>query len=400
MTCFSNSISLFHELNFLADFYRVQQEFFRILFAQALNPDYGMFTTDERTRMTWFKAGAPEPLYKFEVLGAFMSLAVYNSITLPITFPLAFYRKLLGLKVKKVHQIADGWPELASGLQKMLEWSDGDVSEVFARTYEFSYEAFGKHVNINMKKFDHHTPWPPMERKKGKEKAKTASFELPPKTESEDDFDWQNIEKMASRLEEGAVIVVETNPASNVTIDGDQMIGDEAPLVTNADREQYVKDYVSWLAHRSVEPQYKAFAKGFYTCLDNTALSIFTPEALKIVIEGHQHIDLDGLEAATKYEDGFDEFSSTIRDFWHVVRSFSSDQHCRLLEFVTASDRVPVNGIKSVQFIIQRNGSGDERLPTSMTCFGRLLLPQYSSRAVLEEKLTKAIENSEGFGVA
>ena len=70
------------------------------------------------------------------------------------------------------------------------------------------------------------------------------------------------------------------------------------------------------------------------------------------------------------------------------------------LEFVTASDRVPVNGIKSIQFIIQRNGSGDERLPTSMTCFGRLLLPQYSSRAVLEEKLTKAIENSAGFGVA
>ena len=349
----------------------VQQEFFRLLFAQALNPEYAMFSIDDRTRMTWFQPGSLEPLYKFEVLGIFMSIAVYNSITLPVTFPLALYRKLLGLKVKKIHQIDDGWPELAKGLRQMLDWSDGDVSAVFARTYEFSYEAFGKHVNIDMKKFDKHTTWPPGERKK---KEKTASFELPPDLETE-------------------------RPPSSMSLSRD-CVDDEAPLVTNADREQYVKDYIIWLTHRSVEQQYEAFAKGFYTCLSRTALSIFTPEALKVVIEGYTDIDISGLEAVAKYEDGFDEFSSTIQDFWQVVRNFSTDQHRRLLEFVTASDRVPVNGISSVQFIIQRNGSGDERLPTSMTCFGRLLLPQYSSRQVLEEKLTKAIENSEGFGVA
>lgn len=350
----------------------VQQEFFRILFAQALNPEYAMFTVDEHTRMAWFRPGSLEPLYKFEVLGVFMSLAVYNSITLPVTFPVAFYRKLLGLKVKKLHQIADGWPELTIGLRRMLEWSDGDVSDVFARTYEFSYETFGKHVYIDMKKFDKHTTWPPSKRKK-KEKTKTASFELPPGSETE--------------------------PPSPTCLSREH-VDEEAPLVTNADREQYVKDYIVWLTHRSIEQQYKAFAKGFYTCLDRTALSIFTPEALKAVIEGYANIDIDGLEAVTKYEDGFDESSPTIQDFWQIVRNFDTDQHRRLLEFVTASDRVPVNGISSVQFLIQRNGSGDERLPTSMTCFGRLLLPRYSSRQVLEEKLTKAIENSEGFGVA
>ena len=370
----------------------VQQEFFRVLFAQALNPEYAMFTVDERSRMTWFKAGTLEPLYKFEMLGLFMSLAVYNSITLPVTFPLAFYRRLLGLKVKKVHQIADGWTELARGLQQMLDWSEGDVSDVFARTYEFSYEAFGKHVNIDMKKFDRHTPWPPLERKKGKEKAKTASFELPP--------DWDNAEESLSGHGANAVDVAVINTASTNNIDGDDMVDEDVPLVTNADREQFVTDYITWLTQRSIEPQYTAFAKGFYTCLDTTALSIFTPEALKTVVEGYTDVDVDGLQAATTYEDGFDEFSSTIQDFWHIVRSLGTHQHRQLLAFVTASDRVPVKGIQSVQFIIQRNGSGDERLPTSMTCFGRLLLPQYSSRAVLEEKLTKAIENSEGFGMA
>ena len=41
-----------------------------------------------------------------------------------------------------------------------------------------------------------------------------------------------------------------------------------------------------------------------------------------------------------------------------------------------------------------------QRLPTSLTCFGRLLLPEYSSREALEEKLDKALENAKGFGVA
>ena len=76
----------------------------------------------------------------------------------------------------------------------------------------------------------------------------------------------------------------------------------------------------------------------------------------------------------------------------------SPDQHRQLLEFVTASDRVPVNGMSSVVFIVQKNGDEDSRLPSSSTCYGRLLLPQYSSREVLEEKLSKAIENCVGFG--
>ena len=170
-------------------------------------------------------------------------------------------------------------------------------------------------------------------------------------------------------------------------------------MVTNANREQYVKDYIFWLVEKYVGPQFGAFAKGFYTCLDRTALSIFTPEALKLVMEGHQEIDIQGLELTTTYED-FDAISPTVKDFWHVVRSFSPEQHRKLLEFVTASDRVPVNGIGSVTFVLQKNGSDDERLPTSVTCFGRLLLPEYSSRKILEEKLAKAIENSTGFGTA
>jgi hypothetical protein len=39
-----------------------------------------------------------------------------------------------------------------------------------------------------------------------------------------------------------------------------------------------------------------------------------------------------------------------------------------------------------------------QRLPTSMTCFGKLLLPEYDSREKMKMKLDVALENSKGFG--
>jgi hypothetical protein len=384
----------------------VQQEFFRLSFAEAFRPDYGMFTVDDTTRMAWFQPGSFEPLYRFEALGILMSLAIYNGITLPITMPLAFYRKLLGLKVKKLNHISDGWPDLAAGLMIMLEWSDGDVGDVMARTYEFAYELCGSKVSVDMQKIGRNDPWPPSKAKtgkKGKEKSKSTSFELPleptltpPSRPSPSLSPTAPTAPILSRTSSIDIKGIST-PQS---IDSEMLESyptDEASLVTNANRSQYVKDYILWLTHKSVEPQYEAFARGFYTCLDRTALSIFTPEALQALVEGSTDIDIDALEQTATYDE-YTASDPTIIDFWQIVRNMSAEQHKQLLEFVTASDRVPVNGMSSVTFTVQKNGEEDSRLPSSSTCYGRLLLPQYSSREVLEEKLTKAIENSVGFG--
>jgi hypothetical protein len=302
--------------------------------------------------------------------------------------------------VKHLEHITDGWPDLARGLQTLLDWSEGDVGDVIGRTYEFSYEYCGNRVTVDMQKVGRDDPWPPRKphaSKKGKEKAKSTSFELPiepsltPPTMSSPDLK-PTVVPSLSRSSSVEVRGIST-PQS---IDSD-LLEEEAALVTNANREQYVKDYILWLTHKSVEAQYEAFAKGFYTCLDPVALSIFTPEALKTVIEGYSEIDIDQLQMTALYEE-YCIHSQTIVDFWHVVRSMSPDQHRQLLEFVTASDRVPVNGLRSIQFIIQKNGDDDNRLPSSSTCYGRLLLPEYSNRDILREKLTKAIENCFGFG--
>lgn len=370
----------------------VQQEFFRCLFAEALDPAHGMFTIDERTRTTWLQPCSLEPLYKFEMLGILFSIAVYNSITLPVTFPLAFYRKLLDLHVKNLNHIQDGWPDLAKGLQELLDWSEGDVGDIFLRTYEFSFDAFGKRIDVDMQTVSRDDPWP-TPNLQNRANQEDTSNQTPLGSETEDADNERVLERTR---ESGKNRRPDTFPPPSTS----STTTSEAPLVTNINRKQFVKDYIFWLTNKSIAPQYEAFARGFYTCLDRTALSIFNPSALKSVIEGSQHIDIDELESITKYEDGFSVDTPTIRNFWDVVRGFTDEKKRGLLEFVTASDRVPVNGLGSIVFVIQRNGFDDRRLPTSMTCFGRLLLPQYSGREVLESKLNKAIENAKGFGVA
>ncbi|KAI9762429.1 MAG: hypothetical protein M4579_000405 [Chaenotheca gracillima] len=373
----------------------VQQEFFRMAIAEALNPDYGVFTTDSRTHISWFQPCSLEPIYKFELLGLLVSLAIYNGTTLPLNFPLALYRKLLGLPVELEH-LSDGWPELSKGLSDLLSWEDGDVGDVFVRTYEFSVESCGRVINVDMEKVGKDDPWPERTKSsagkgkavlsKGPDNASLASIE----EEHSEDKSKGQLDVVPSTADEILL------PGSLLGLDDD---GSSASLVTNENREQFVKDYVYWLTDRSIRPQYEAFTKGFLACLDKKAISIFTPSALRTVVEGIEDVDVDELQKTTRYEDGFNASHRLMRDFWSIVRGYTPEKKRQLLEFVTASDRVPANGAGSILFVIQRNGPDSDRVPTSLTCFGRLLLPEYSSKRKLKEKLRLALENGKGFGV-
>lgn len=351
----------------------VQQEFFRVLMAEMLDPAYGMFTMDPRTRVSWMQSCSWEPLYKFELIGLLMSIAVYNGLTLPVTFPIAFYRKLLGLKVKHLDHIRDGWPDLTKGLEGLLSWEDGDVSDIFMRTYEFSFEAFGRVETVDMQRVDRDAVWP-----------------LPPRSmpTMAEGFStaWSDVPHYGGRANPSPPSSMAAEPTDAVscasTSDGTVKSGDgsismqsptppaeEASLVTNDNRDQFVRDYIFWLTDKSIRPQYEAFARGFYTCLDRTALSVFTPEALKTVVEGIQEIDIKELERHARYEGGFGPGHPVVRDFWSIVHSFSAEKKAHLLEFVTASDRVPVNGIASIMFVIQKNGVGDAVSSFFPLCF-------------------------------
>lgn len=78
----------------------------------------------------------------------------------------------------------------------------------------------------------------------------------------------------------------------------------------------------------------------------------------------------------------------------------------RLLQFITGTSKVPLEGFKALQgisgtqrFQIHKAYGSRERLPSAHTCFNQLDLPDYSSKEQLQERLLLAIhEANEGFG--
>lgn len=332
----------------------VQQEFVRLAIAEALKPDAGMFTVDSRTHMIWFQPSSPQHAWKFELIGLIMSLAIYNGLNLPVTFPKAMYIKLLGKVPSNISHIVDGWPELAKSLDALLEWNEselGSIEEVLCRTYEFSTSLFEEHLTREMVP---NTMWPQYTEIFGVNRSKAVSS------------------------------------------------GSDVRMVDASNRDEYVSDYINWLTNVSIAPQFEAFKKGFFTCLNTKSLTLFTPSLLAMVAEGKSEISIAELRLHAQYE-GYSPMEPYIQAFWDIVSKYDDEGKRRLLEFVTASDRVPAGGYAQVNFRIMRNGDGgmEQRLPTAYTCYGNLLLPKYSSTDILAQKLEWAIRQAyEGFGFA
>ncbi|EGF77764.1 hypothetical protein BATDEDRAFT_17719 [Batrachochytrium dendrobatidis JAM81] len=286
-----------------------------------------MFVYEEETRSSWINGASLEPERQFELVGIIIGLALYNGVMLGLRFPLLLYKKLVDVR-PTFQDFRDAFPTLGRGLQSLLDWSDGDVSDIFLRNFEISYEVYGQ---------------------------------------------------------------VKTYPLVRN--------GEDIP-VTNDNRVQYVELYVQHYTNESIKRQFQAFCRGFHKVVGGKVLKMCRPEELELLICGNTtaEIDFTELEHTAEY-DGFLPHDEMVVWFWEIMHKMDLDQKRKLLNFVTASDRVPLSGFSSLTFVVQRNGPDTDRLPTALTCFGRLLLPEYASKEKLFDRLTTAIENATGFGL-
>nr|XP_012423009.1 PREDICTED: ubiquitin-protein ligase E3A isoform X4 [Odobenus rosmarus divergens] len=175
--------------------------------------------------------------------------------------------------------------------------------------------------------------------------------------------------------------------------------GDKIPI-TNENRKEFVNLYSDYILNKSVEKQFKAFRRGFHMVTNESPLKyLFRPEEIELLICGSRNLDFQALEETTEYDGGYTRDSVLIREFWEIVHSFTDEQKRLFLQFTTGTDRAPVGGLGKLKMIIAKNGPDTERLPTSHTCFNVLLLPEYSSKEKLKERLLKAITYAKGFGM-
>ncbi|XP_018573414.1 E3 ubiquitin-protein ligase Nedd-4 isoform X2 [Anoplophora glabripennis] len=178
--------------------------------------------------------------------------------------------------------------------------------------------------------------------------------------------------------------------------------GADVPL-DNTNKDEYIKCIIQWRFVGRVQEQMNAFLDGFSDLIPLNLVKIFDENELELLMCGIQHIDVKDWKGNTLYKGDYHANHIIVQWFWRVVLSFSNEMRARLLQFVTGTSRVPMNGFKELYgsngpqlFTIEKWGTPDN-YPRAHTCFNRLDLPPYESYQHLKDKLVKAIEGSQGF---
>ncbi|CEM01772.1 unnamed protein product [Vitrella brassicaformis CCMP3155] len=151
--------------------------------------------------------------------------------------------------------------------------------------------------------------------------------------------------------------------------------------------------------------------------------ALLSAHDLEKLVCGEPQIDIDELQRNTKIRPTHRGHRETqlLKWFWSILRSFSTLERQAFLRFVSGRSRLPASWSESTgaerktqlgaldQFELciisdeeamevdsgptsqQAEGSIDDRLPTSDTCFFTLKLPKYSSSGILRDRLVFAI---------
>jgi hypothetical protein len=243
------------------------------------------------------------PLYKFQLFGVLFALAIYNGITLPVSFPLAFYKKLL-FQTPNEAELVEGWPSLARSLQH-LQMHQGSVEDDFARDYVYSVDANGLHLDVGMDDpWDGWSVWDKIRSGKNMSLGRLKVMrQYPDKHHPTSEFthtarpsmyDPSNTTDCTSSTH--GQPHSETNaqeshqsrfewPGWKVEVAGPS----ESPQpVTNENRQDFISSYCRWVMDWSIRPQFNAFAKGFYSVMNLRPLTV----SIWFVASGPDYADM------------------------------------------------------------------------------------------------------------
>uniref|UniRef100_A0A8C2AUQ9 HECT-type E3 ubiquitin transferase n=1 Tax=Cyprinus carpio TaxID=7962 RepID=A0A8C2AUQ9_CYPCA len=174
-------------------------------------------------------------------------------------------------------------------------------------------------------------------------------------------------------------------------------------VVTNDNKKEYIDLVIQWRFVNRVQKQMNAFLEGFTELIPIDLIKIFDENELELLMCGLGDVDVNDWRQHTVYKNGYCPNHPVIQWFWKAVLLMDAEKRIRLLQFVTGTSRVPMNGFAELYgsngpqlFTIEQWGTPD-KLPRAHTCFNRLDLPTYESFEDLREKLLMAVENAQGF---
>ena len=324
----------------------LRKEWFLLLVREVFDPEHGLFVYDEDSQYCYFNPYSFETSDQFFLVGVLLGLAIYNSNILDVALPPFAFRKLLASAP------AYTGPSTFSS-RPIPAYTLDDLSEYRPKLAQGLRQLL--------------------------------------------DFDG-DVE--STFLQDFAVVAERYGQPVTIPLCPN---GEKRP-VTNTNRREFVDLYVRYILDSSVSRQYEPFKRGFFTVCGGNALSLFRPEEIELLVRGSDEpLDVAMLRSVAIYDNwgkGFDPAKEpVVMWFWQAFIGASPKDQRKLLSFITASDRIPAMGAGSLVIKVVYQGDHPERFPTARTCFNMVSLYRYPSQEKLEEKLWKAVEESEGFGI-
>uniref|UniRef100_A0AAQ4P0X1 HECT and RLD domain containing E3 ubiquitin protein ligase 3 n=1 Tax=Gasterosteus aculeatus aculeatus TaxID=481459 RepID=A0AAQ4P0X1_GASAC len=175
--------------------------------------------------------------------------------------------------------------------------------------------------------------------------------------------------------------------------------GGEGISVDKNNRKEFVEAYLRYVFSDSVSEQYSAFSSGFLKVCGGEILPLFQPSELMAMVVGNNNYNWEEMEKNAVYKGEYTATHPTVRLFWEVFHEFPLEKKKQFLLFLTGSDRIPIHGMESLRIVIQSTTAEEHYLPVAHTCYNLLDMPRYQTKEILRRRLTRAVEQYEGFSL-
>ncbi|XP_038161517.1 probable E3 ubiquitin-protein ligase HERC4 [Cyprinodon tularosa] len=107
------------------------KDFFHAVFNELMSPESRMFMFNDSQTLAWFSSKASEKDQNFYLFGVLCGLALYNAMLIYLPFPLALFKKLLGVR-PTLEDLKEFSPSVGKSLQCILdEYTDEDLEDIF-----------------------------------------------------------------------------------------------------------------------------------------------------------------------------------------------------------------------------------------------------------------------------
>lgn len=177
--------------------------------------------------------------------------------------------------------------------------------------------------------------------------------------------------------------------------------------VNESNANEYIKLFKEYTFGKMIKSKIDAFVNGFSQILDIETLNFFTSNEINRIICGDGfNLTKKILQDNVRIGYGFGPNSEQINFLFDIILEMDHNERNLFFQFITGSSRLPVGGLAAIHppLTIARRVTDnplitdDDPLPTVLTCTHYFKLPAYSTKAIMKEKLMKAVmEGRENF---